>query len=357
VNNRLQTYDKKRSLGTFAQNFKIDPDEVLLNLWDKYNKKGEFSYLKDSNVQVKRKDINRVKNIIRSLKTQVPIEEVMPEVTPVKLIKKDFDYSNIGRNVGQLSFISSAEILQVHEELERDFDNQEDPIAPKGVKDMAMLESALYHPQTSYKNNFKYPTIESAAAALMYSISQNHSFHNGNKRAAIVAVLIFLDRHNISLTCTEDELFKVSLDLASHALVNEEYRYQDAEIYKLANWIHNNSKVIRKGERPITLRKLKRILSHFGCEIMDNGRVIRNVTTTGIFGRSRKDTLVSKKLIGHTISEGDEVALSLIKSIREDLQLISAYGVDSDSFYKEGQYTSSEFIIKYKNLLRRLSKF
>ncbi len=347
--------NSKRVLGNFAKNYKIDFDSVLLTLWDYQGKEGKFDYLKNEKSIIKNKDFRFVQETILKLKYGDKKEaDFIGRETPKAKIIRDHDFSSIGKKVEDIHYISEEEILKIHEELESDFSNFSDPISPPGLKDSNLLNSALFHAATSYEGHSKYPTIETAGAALMYALSHNHTFHNGNKRTAIVALLVFLDRHNVCLTCDEDELFRTSLKLADHKLVPEESLYADAEIYRLAQWIHSNSTGIEKGERPITLKKLKHILFDFNCTILDNGRVERRIKKEN-FWRS-EDTLVSKKIISTILSDGRMVDRRLIKSLREDLRLTPEYGIDSKAFYDKAAFSSSDFILKYKNLLRRLSK-
>jgi death-on-curing protein len=58
---------------------------------------------------------------------------------------------------------------------------------PSGVRDLGLLESALYRPQTGY-----YEDIVQMAAALFESLLMNHPFVDGNKRAAFFMTDIFL---------------------------------------------------------------------------------------------------------------------------------------------------------------------
>jgi death-on-curing family protein len=344
----------KRILKTVAKNHSLDSDMLLIALWDSYKKR--FEYLKSENIVVKNKDIALVKNLAYKLKTETTQKQSNRRIKPIEIIRKDYQFSSIGKIVYPISYINKNEILKIHEELTSDFSDLDDPIQPSGIKDEKLLDAAIFHPMTSYEHKIKYPTAESAAAALMYSLSQNHAFHNGNKRTAMVTMLVFLDKHNIYVTCSEDDLFRISLKLADHKLVEDIYLYSDAEIYELTKWIHENSKIIRKGERSITLKKLKQILAHFGCDILSNGRVQR-IIKSKIFGITRNRTLSSKKIIGGTISDGQEVDKGLIKSLRDDLELNAESGIDSDFFYEKANFTASDFINKYRNLLKRLSKF
>ncbi|MCP2033595.1 death-on-curing protein [Planomicrobium sp. HSC-17F08] len=62
---------------------------------------------------------------------------------------------------------------------------------PAGVKDHALLDSALKRPQQSLFGEDAYPTLHLKAAALLESLAQNHAFHNANKRTALMCTAIF----------------------------------------------------------------------------------------------------------------------------------------------------------------------
>ncbi|WP_212971842.1 type II toxin-antitoxin system death-on-curing family toxin [Bacillus sp. J14TS2] len=61
-----------------------------------------------------------------------------------------------------------------------------------GVKDRHLLLSALGRPQQSAFGDDAYLTIFEKAAALYASISQNHAFHNANKRTGFACLKQFL---------------------------------------------------------------------------------------------------------------------------------------------------------------------
>ena len=42
-----------------------------------------------------------------------------------------------------------------------------------------------------------YPTLEEKAANLLYFVTKNHSFSDGNKRIAATIFLYFLDKNNV----------------------------------------------------------------------------------------------------------------------------------------------------------------
>jgi len=73
------------------------------------------------------------------------------------------------------------EVLAIHEASLNRFGG-----AP-GIRDLGLLESALYRPRTGY-----YKDLAEMAAALFESLIMNHPFVDGNKRAAFFASDVFL---------------------------------------------------------------------------------------------------------------------------------------------------------------------
>lgn len=66
-----------------------------------------------------------------------------------------------------------------------------------GLRDRALLESAVAAPQASYGGE---PLLRDAihvAAAYLFYLCRNHPFVDGNKRAALAACLVFLQSNNL----------------------------------------------------------------------------------------------------------------------------------------------------------------
>ena len=61
-----------------------------------------------------------------------------------------------------------------------------------GVRELALLESAVAAPQASFGGKSMYADLPEIAAAYLYYICRNHPFIDGNKRAALGACLVFL---------------------------------------------------------------------------------------------------------------------------------------------------------------------
>lgn len=83
-----------------------------------------------------------------------------------------------------------------------------------GLRDIGMLESAVYNVIKSFGEQDAYPTTFERAARLAYAIIMNHPFNDGNKRTGILVMLITLRLNNIYIKYTQDELIVLGLSIA-----------------------------------------------------------------------------------------------------------------------------------------------
>jgi death on curing protein len=73
-----------------------------------------------------------------------------------------------------------------------------------GLRDEGLLDSALAKPQNllAYEEQSSICALE---AAYGFGIARNHPFVDGNKRAAFMAMYVFLDMNGVSLEAVEAE--------------------------------------------------------------------------------------------------------------------------------------------------------
>ena len=62
-----------------------------------------------------------------------------------------------------------------------------------GLRDVALLESAVAAPQATYGGEALLKDVVEIAAAYLFYLSSNHPFVDGNKRTALAACLVFLE--------------------------------------------------------------------------------------------------------------------------------------------------------------------
>lgn len=84
-----------------------------------------------------------------------------------------------------------------------------------GVRDMSLLQSALSAPFQTFGGKETYPSLLSKAAEMCRSVILNHPFVDGNKRAGIHVMLIFLELNGVQPDYTQKELIDLGLGVAS----------------------------------------------------------------------------------------------------------------------------------------------
>ena len=87
-----------------------------------------------------------------------------------------------------------------------------EPIPDYSTRDNALLESSLASPRQNYE--FLNSSLEEQASILFYSMIKNHPFRNGNKRIAVMSLLIFLRLNNKWLAISPKLLHQIAVLVA-----------------------------------------------------------------------------------------------------------------------------------------------
>ena len=91
-----------------------------------------------------------------------------------------------------------------------------------GVRDMALLESAVGAPQASFGGQSPYKDLAEVAAAYLFYLCRNHPFVDGNKRAALGACIVFLRLNGFQPKADGPEWEELTLAVAASAIDREE---------------------------------------------------------------------------------------------------------------------------------------
>lgn len=108
-------------------------------------------------------------------------------------------------------------MLAIHQELISRFGGS------GGVRDLGLLESALYRPRTGY-----YADIVEMAAAMFESLLMNHPFVDGDKRVAFFATDVFLRLNGWKLSVDPNDARTFLIELLDRGIADFEH---------LAPWI------------------------------------------------------------------------------------------------------------------------
>ena len=117
---------------------------------------------------------------------------------------------------GDVRFLAVADVLTIHE------NTIEHEGGMAGLRDPGLLESAVLMPQQRFGGEYLHPGLAEMAAAYLFHIAQNHAFHDGNKRTAALAALIFLDVNGASSLPPPDDLERMTLAVAASEATKDE---------------------------------------------------------------------------------------------------------------------------------------
>lgn len=125
-------------------------------------------------------------------------------------------------------YLTVADVLAMHA------DQIERYGGTHGVRDLGLLEAALYRPQTGY-----YADLLEEAAALWESLSQNQPFLDGNKRTAFAAMYTFLAINGAQLTADAGRAWR----FLSGLYEKNQFRFE-----RLVPWLRENVSLPRSSK-------------------------------------------------------------------------------------------------------------
>ena len=108
-----------------------------------------------------------------------------------------------------MRYLTFAEVLELHRRVVSETGGA------TALRDLGALESAAAQPRASFGGNDLYPSLEEKAAALAFSLIQNHPFVDGNKRAGHAALETFLVLNGKELNADAGESERIILAVAS----------------------------------------------------------------------------------------------------------------------------------------------
>ena len=134
-------------------------------------------------------------NQVENLKDAQKVAKLLDDFAQGLDLLDNFDHKTLdskGKNTQEAIRVDEKEFLQVVDKMKSEFAS--DVFA--NPKDGSFSSSVNQIYQT-FDGQELYPTLEEKAAMLLYLITKNHSFSDGNKRIAASCFLYFLDKNNI----------------------------------------------------------------------------------------------------------------------------------------------------------------
>jgi death-on-curing protein len=115
-----------------------------------------------------------------------------------------------------IKFLTLSEVLQILEDQIRNYGGI------YGVRDIRLLSSAIYMPESSFERQYLHKTIPAMAAAYAFHICQNHPFIDGNKRVSLASSLVFLDLNDYEFNCKDEIIYNKIMDMAKGEIGKDE---------------------------------------------------------------------------------------------------------------------------------------
>jgi|SRR5687768_13385299 death on curing protein len=125
-----------------------------------------------------------------------------------------------------MRFLTVGEVLEIYRHVMRQSGGS------VGIRDLNALESAVAQPRMTFGGADLYPTIVEKAAALGFSLIQNHPFVDGNKRTGHAAMETFLILNGYEIAANIEEQVNIILGVASSRIDREAF----------SGWLHGHIK-------------------------------------------------------------------------------------------------------------------
>ena len=125
-----------------------------------------------------------------------------------------------------MRYLTVAEVVELHRRL------LQATGGASRIHDFGALESAIAQPKATVAGRDVYPSLAEKAAALAFSLVQNHPFVDGNKRAGHAAMETFLVLNGSEIDAPVDDQERLVLDLAAGRVGRGD----------LTDWLHRHLK-------------------------------------------------------------------------------------------------------------------
>ena len=255
--------------------------------------------------------------------------------------------------------LSEYDVLKAHYIVSDYFISEGDQVV-YGVKNFDLLSSAVSRQETEFGGVQKWNDEYHKMATLLYGITKNHAFEDGNKRTALLSLLLFIDKNNLLVKYKQIALELLIVRIAANALNEyDNYRYyilkDDPEVNFIADRIKKYTRKANKKIYTITYAEFNRRLKQYGVWLDNPSKNCINVYRNKIIVRF---FFFKKKEMERILQIGfpgwkKQVNPKAIRSVLQATGLTVENGVDSDVFFKDAE-PAYKLISDFKEPLARL---
>lgn len=255
--------------------------------------------------------------------------------------------------------ICEDDILRAHYII-ADYFIEEGEAVVYGVKNYDLLSSATHRQVTNFGGIEKWETDFQKMATLLYGLVKNHAFHDGNKRTALLVLLLYMERCKLQLRVEQKKLETLLIRIAANRLDEytsfAKYINNDEPIINfIADLIKKYTRSQNKRYYTITFAEFNHKLNRFNvrlCNPSGNYIDVHKIIEEKKMGLFTKQKDIRIKQIGFP-GWKKQVNIKALKEVLKAAQLTAEYGVDSDVFFN-GEEPIYALIHEYRGPLARL---
>ncbi|WP_454895656.1 type II toxin-antitoxin system death-on-curing family toxin [Alloprevotella tannerae] len=256
--------------------------------------------------------------------------------------------------------LSEMEVLKAHYIISDYFISEGESVF-FGVKSFDLLSSAIARQHVEFAGIQKWEDCYHKMATLLFGLDKNHAFEDGNKRTALLSLLLYINKEGLQITYKQQVLEDLLVRIAANELsIYETYnKYyvgkEDAEVNFIADFIKKCTRKTSKKVYTITYEEFNRRLKRFGVCLANPTKgnyinVYQRKEIRKFFRKKEKEERILQ--IGFP-GWKRQINPKAIKSVLSEAGLTAENGVDSDVFFRDAE-PAYELIREYRNPLRRL---
>ncbi|MBR5989816.1 MAG: Fic family protein [Prevotella sp.] len=286
-------------------------------------------------------------------------------------IRNDFEYSIRTYNPSCVCdggcYLSEYDVMKAHYFLS-DYFLSEGESVRFGILNFSMLSSAVSRQNVSYGDLKKWDSPLEIIATLVYGLTKNHAFNDGNKRTALLVLLLALKKIKRQANGFKKDFEQLLIRIAANQLSQyKEYKQfekdNDAEVLFIADFIRRKTRKIDREFHSLTYEEFNSKLKDFGVWLDHPQHNTINVYKKEKLRLSKKITNAlklrhSKSQDGRILQIGFkgwkcQVNPKALKSVLQATGLTPEEGIDSKVFYY-GADPEYKLIEEYYSVLKRL---
>jgi death-on-curing protein len=255
--------------------------------------------------------------------------------------------------------LSEYEVLKAHY-IVSDYFISEGDMVLYGVKSFDLLSSAVSRQEVEFGGVQKWQDEYHKMATLLYGITKNHAFEDGNKRTALLSLLLFINKSDLQVAYKQSVIENLIVRIAANTLDEyANYKYykekDDPEVNFIADKIKKYTRKTNRRIYTITYAEFDRRLKQFGVWL-DNPsgnfiNVYRNkqIIRLFLFTKNKTERVLQIGFPGWK----RQVNPKTIKSVLQATGLTVDNGVDSEVFFRDAD-PIYELIREFREPLVRL---